>query len=75
MADILKVCSVSKCTTVIDERALTAGGLHYLFDRWVAAVRSGATTKCHPHYLDTDIPTVYADYIKGARPRRNREKN
>ncbi len=75
MPVILKVCSVSKCTTIIDERALTSGGLHYLFDRWVTAVRAGTTTKCLAHYLDTDIPSVYADYFKGAKPRRNREKD
>lgn len=72
MAVSPSVCTVSKCTTVIDERALTAGGIHFLHDRWVAAFRAGTTTKCHAHYLDTDIPTLYAAYIKDT-SRRNRE--
>lgn len=73
MADINKTCTVSKCTTQIDERALTAGGNHFLFNQWVAAVRAGTTTKCHAHYLDIDVPSAYSAYIKGV-SRRNREQ-
>lgn len=74
MADVNAVCTVSKCTTGIDERALTNGGNHYLFKRWAAAFRAGTTTKCQAHYLDTDIPTVYSTYIKGDAHRGNREQ-
>lgn len=72
MANINKVCTVSKCVTVIDERSLSAGGLHYLNTLWVNAVRAGTTTKCLSHYLDVDIPTTYKAYIGGP-SRRNRE--
>jgi hypothetical protein len=75
MADVNRACSVSKCPDRIDERSLTAGGNHFLVTRWVAAVRAGTCTKCLPHYLDTDIPTVYSAFIKGADHRGNREKS
>lgn len=75
MADVNFGCTVSKCTTRIDERHLTAGGLHYLNDAWVRAVRAGTTTKCQNHYYDTDNPTAYSAYFKGSRERQNREKN
>lgn len=76
MADINRACSVTNCTTRVDERALTAGGNHFLFNSWVTAVRAGTTTKCLPHYLDTDIPTVAAAVARGHRsPGDNREKN
>ncbi len=74
MADINRACSATNCSTRIDERSLTAGGNHFLFNRWVAAVRAGTATKCQAHYLSQDIPTVYSAYINGAEPRRNREK-
>lgn len=67
-------CTVSKCTTLINEHALTAGGNHFLFNLWSAAYRAGTTTKCQAHYLDTDVPSVYAAYIKGAEHRGNRER-
>jgi hypothetical protein len=73
MAIINAKCSVTKCTERLDERSLNSGGIHFLVTRWAAAVRAGTCTKCLPHYLDTDIPTVYAAYVKGAAPRRNRE--
>lgn len=73
MAAISFTCSVSKCPTRVDESALTAGGNHFLFNKWVTAVRAGTTTKCHPHYLDTDIPATYSAYIKGDGHRGNRE--
>ncbi len=69
-----RTCTVSKCQTIIDERALTAGGDHFLFNQWVTAYRAATTTKCQAHYLDTDIPTVYAAYVKGSQSRGNREK-
>lgn len=75
MANVNFTCTVSRCTTQVDERALSAVGPLFLNDRWVAAVRAGTTTKCLPHYLDTDIPTVYKSYFAGAEPRRNRERS
>ena len=72
MADVNFGCTVSKCTTRVDERALTAGGNHYLFNTWVRAVRAGTTTKCQNHYFDTDNPTAFASFIKGP-IRRERE--
>ena len=75
MADINKACSVTNCPTRVDERALAAAGLHFLNTAWVAAVRAGTTSKCLPHYLDTDAPTVYAAYFKGDRHRGNRDLN
>jgi hypothetical protein len=73
MADINKACSVSKCTTRVDELSLAAAGLLYLNTLWVNAVRAGTTSKCLAHYLDTDIPTTYAAYIKGSGHRGNRD--
>lgn len=73
MADINKACTVTNCLTRVDERALSAVGLHFLTTLWVNAVRAGTTSKCLPHYLDTDIPTTYAAYIKGSQHRGNRE--
>lgn len=73
MANVNAVCTVSKCQTVVNEHALTAGGNHFLFNRWVTAFRAGTTTKCLPHYLDTDIPTVYQSYFRDV-SRRNRER-
>jgi len=72
MADINKACSVAKCPTRVDERALSAAGLLYINTQWIAAVRAGTTSKCLPHYLDLDAPAAYAAYIKGT-SRRNRE--
>lgn len=66
-------CTVSKCTNRIDEHALSAAGLHFINTLWVAAVRAGTTTKCLPHYEDTDIPTTVAAY-NGSPVKRNRDK-
>ena len=74
MADINKACSVTNCQTRVDERSLAAAGLHFLNTAWIAAVRAGTTSKCLPHYLDTDAATAYKAYFAGASPRRNREQ-
>lgn len=74
MADINKACTVTNCLTRVDERALSAAGGIFLNDLWIAAVRAGTTSKCLPHYLDTDIASTYAAYIKGSGHRGNREK-
>lgn len=73
MVDVNKACTVTNCLTRVDERALTAAGLNFLNTAWVAAVRAGTTSKCLPHYLDTDVPSTYSAYIKGAGHRGNRE--
>lgn len=75
MAAINKACSVTNCPTRVTEESLASAGLHYLNTLWVNAVRAGTTSKCLPHYLDTDIPTTYAAYIKGASHRGNRDQN
>ena len=75
MADINKACTVTNCQTRVDERALSAAGGIYLNDQWVAAVRAGPTSKCLPHYLDTDAPAAYAAFFKGSAHRGNREKS
>lgn len=72
MADVNIVCSIETCETPVDERALSAVGLNYLNTRWVDAVRSGETEKCLAHYLDTDIPEDYYDFITSP-SRSNRE--
>jgi hypothetical protein len=75
MADVNFGCTVSKCTTRVDERFLSAGGNHFLVNAWVTAVRAGTTTKCYPHYLDTDAAAIYLAYFRGAGHRGNREKS
>jgi hypothetical protein len=67
-------CTVSKCTSIVDANSVSAAGDIFLTRRWIAALVAGTTTKCLPHYLDTDIPTVYAAYIKGDGHRGNRER-
>jgi hypothetical protein len=74
MAIASSFCTVSKCTTPVTEDTLQSAGLHFLNTRWINAVRAGTTTKCLAHYLDTDIPSVYAAYIKGPDHRGNRDK-
>lgn len=71
MAAVNFVCSSSKCQTVVNEHALSAGGLHYLNDAWVRGVRSGSVTTCQAHYHDAN-QTAYQAYFRSV-SRRNRE--
>lgn len=73
MADVNFLCTTSKCLTRVDERALTAGGNHFLHKRWVAAVRAGACTTCEAHYHDANS-AQYQSYAKDV-SRRNRESS
>lgn len=74
MADVNRACSTTNCTNRVDERALSAAGLHYLTTAWIIAVRAGTSTKCLPCYLTVDAAAAYSAYIKGAAPRGNRDK-
>jgi hypothetical protein len=63
-------CTATNCTTRVSEETLTQGGIHFLSDAWVKAVRAGSTTLCQAHYHGSTGVAAYKAYF-GAPNRRS----